>query len=111
MRRSAILGSSPFLQRRSSRGHKDARLAAGQDVKPDMWFDNVERVTAANVGHVPGQEPVRYVRNIYNYYIAYKLLEEHRHATETIKRTGTIHPWRRSRLRPQGCFPPRRDAL
>jgi hypothetical protein len=48
------------------------RPAAGQDVKPDVWFDNVERVTVANIG----QEPVRYVRNIYNYYIAYKLLEE-----------------------------------
>jgi hypothetical protein len=39
-----------------------------------------------------GQEPVRHVRNIYNYYIAYNLPEEYRHATETIKQTGTIHP-------------------
>jgi hypothetical protein len=39
-----------------------------------------------------GQEPVRHVRNIYNYYIAYDLPEEYRHATETIKQTGTIHP-------------------
>jgi hypothetical protein len=52
-----------------------------------VWFDNVERVTA-NIG----QEPVRYVRGIFNYYIAYKLFEEHRHATETIKQTGTTHP-------------------
>ena len=37
-----------------------------------MWFNNVERVAAARVG----QEPVRYVRNIYKYYVAYKLIEE-----------------------------------
>jgi hypothetical protein len=87
MRRSMILGSSPFLQCGSRRERRDARPPAGQDVKPNVWFDNVERVTA-NIG----QEPVRYVRGIFNYYIAYKLFEEHRHATETIKQTGTTHP-------------------
>ena len=34
--------------------------------------NNVERVAAARVG----QETVRYVRNIYKYYVAYKLIEE-----------------------------------
>jgi hypothetical protein len=37
-----------------------------------LWFNNVERVAAARVG----QETVRYVRNIYKYYVAYKLIEE-----------------------------------
>ena len=35
--------------------------AAAEGLNPDLWFDNVERVAAAKVG----QEPVRYVRNIY----------------------------------------------
>ena len=36
---------------------------------PDVWFDNVERITARRVG----QETVMYVRNIYKYYAAYRL--------------------------------------
>ena len=43
-----------------------------EKLDPNMWFNNVERVAAARVG----QEPVRYVRNIYKYYVAYKLIEE-----------------------------------
>ena len=48
------------------------QTAAQQKLDPNVWFDNVERVAAAQVG----QEPVRYVRNIYKYYVAYKLLED-----------------------------------
>jgi len=47
-------------------------LAKKEGLNPSIWFDNVERVTAARVG----QEPVRYVRNIYKYYIAYTLIEQ-----------------------------------
>jgi membrane-bound lytic murein transglycosylase MltF len=36
---------------------------------PDVWFDNVERVAARRVG----QETVTFVRNIYKYYVGYKL--------------------------------------
>jgi membrane-bound lytic murein transglycosylase MltF len=36
---------------------------------PNQWFNNVERVAALRVG----QETVGYVRNIYKYYVAYKL--------------------------------------
>lgn len=46
--------------------------ATEEGLNPNVWFDNVERVCAARVG----QETVRYVRNIYKYYIAYKLIEE-----------------------------------
>lgn len=46
--------------------------ARKEGLDPNQWFDNVERVTAARVG----QEPVRYVRNIYKYYIAYSLIEQ-----------------------------------
>jgi membrane-bound lytic murein transglycosylase MltF len=48
------------------------REAEAQKLDPNVWFDNVERVAAVRVG----QEPVRYVRNIYKYYIAYKLIQE-----------------------------------
>src|SRR5262249_17886113 len=48
------------------------RLAEAQKLDPNVWFNNVEWVAAARIG----QEPVRYVRNIYKYYVAYKLIEE-----------------------------------
>jgi membrane-bound lytic murein transglycosylase MltF len=39
---------------------------------PNVWFDNVEIVAARRIG----AETVTYVRNIYKYYLAYKLLAE-----------------------------------
>ena len=39
---------------------------------PNEWFDNVERVVAAKVG----QEPIRYVANIYKYYVGYRRFRE-----------------------------------
>jgi membrane-bound lytic murein transglycosylase MltF len=48
------------------------REAEAQKLDPNVWFNNVERVAARRLG----QEPVRYVRNIYKYYVAYKLIEE-----------------------------------
>jgi membrane-bound lytic murein transglycosylase MltF len=48
------------------------REAEAEKLDPNVWFNNVERVAAARVG----QEPVRYVRNIYKYYVAYKLIED-----------------------------------
>jgi membrane-bound lytic murein transglycosylase MltF len=48
------------------------RKAEAEKLDPNLWFNNVERVAAARVG----QETVRYVRNIYKYYVAYKLIEE-----------------------------------
>ena len=47
------------------------RKTEAEKLDPNVWFNNVERVAAARVG----QEPVRYVRNIYKYYVAYKLIE------------------------------------
>jgi membrane-bound lytic murein transglycosylase MltF len=43
--------------------------AATKGLDPNVWFNNVELVAARRVG----QETVVYVRNIYKYYIAYKL--------------------------------------
>ena len=43
--------------------------AADKGLDPNVWFNNVELIAARRVG----QETVVYVRNIYKYYIAYKL--------------------------------------
>lgn len=43
--------------------------AAKRGLDPDKWFDNVEIVVARRIG----METTTYVRNIYKYYVAYKL--------------------------------------
>ena len=48
--------------------------AAQEGLDPMVWFNNVELVVARELG----QKPVRYVRNIFKYYVAYKLEEEAR---------------------------------
>ncbi len=56
---------------------KIARLreeAAESGLDPNVWFGNVEHIVAKRIG----RETVQYVSNIYKYYIAYKLLNEHR---------------------------------
>ncbi len=45
------------------------REAAKAGLDPDKWFDNVEVVVARRIGI----ETTTYVRNIYKYYVAYKL--------------------------------------
>jgi membrane-bound lytic murein transglycosylase MltF len=44
-------------------------VAARQGLDPNQWFNNVEIAAAQNIG----VETVRYVRNIYKYYTAYRL--------------------------------------
>src|SRR5208283_1891881 len=46
--------------------------AASEGLDPNQWFGNVELVVARDVG---GQT-VQYIRNIYKYYVAYKLVLE-----------------------------------
>jgi membrane-bound lytic murein transglycosylase MltF len=48
------------------------KQAEKEGYDPNKWFNNVERVVAKKVG----QEPVTYVRNIYKYYISYRLAVE-----------------------------------
>jgi membrane-bound lytic murein transglycosylase MltF len=59
--------------------------AATKGLDPNVWFNNVELIAARRVG----QETVVYVRNIYKYYVAYKLqldtLEARRAATLKVK--------------------------
>ena len=58
--------------------------AAKRGLDPDKWFNNVEVVTAEKVGI----ETTTYVRNIYKYYAAYKLMldvhQEQKKAREQI---------------------------
>jgi len=53
------------------------RLAEEQGYDPTVWFDNVEVIVARHIG----RETVRYVSNIYKYYVAYKLAWERRQQT------------------------------
>ena len=49
---------------------KMRKEATKRGLNPDKWFNNVEMVTAEKIGI----ETTTYVRNIYKYYVAYKLL-------------------------------------
>src|SRR4051794_40299895 len=51
---------------------KMRREAAKRGLDPDKWFNNVELVVAEKVGI----ETTTYVRNIYKYYVSYKLTLE-----------------------------------
>jgi membrane-bound lytic murein transglycosylase MltF len=64
------------------------RGAEAEKLDPNLWFNNVERVAAARVG----QETVRYVRNIYKYYVAYKLIEDADVAKKAAIAAAATHP-------------------
>jgi membrane-bound lytic murein transglycosylase MltF len=53
---------------------KMRKEAAKRGFDPDRWFNNVEVVVAEKIG----TETTTYVRNIYKYYVAYKLMLEAR---------------------------------
>ena len=64
------------------------REAVKRGLNPDQWFNNVELVVAEKVGI----ETTTYVRNIYKYYVSYKLTleaqEEKRKARERVDPTA-----------------------
>jgi membrane-bound lytic murein transglycosylase MltF len=65
------------------------REARKVGLDPDQWFNNVEIVTARRIG----AETTTYVRNIYKYYAAYKLLEEARaEARRAREQVGPVFP-------------------
>ncbi|MFL9989506.1 MltF family protein [Paraburkholderia sediminicola] len=67
---------------------KMRKEAAARGLDPDKWFNNVEIV----VGEKIGLETTTYVRNIYKYYVAYKLIEDaqtrEQKAIEKVQKTG-----------------------
>jgi membrane-bound lytic murein transglycosylase MltF len=60
---------------------KMRKEAARRGLDPDKWFNNVEVVTSERIGI----ETTTYVRNIYKYYVSYKLIEDARAQTEKVK--------------------------
>ncbi len=62
------------------------KAAEARGLDPNVWFNNVEIVTAEKVGI----ETTTYVRNIYKYYVAYKLMvtaaDAQKAAREVIKK-------------------------
>ena len=61
------------------------RLAQHGDEKrgldPNLWFNNVEIITAEKIG----MATTTYVRNIFKYYAAYRLVQEAQSATAALK--------------------------
>jgi membrane-bound lytic murein transglycosylase MltF len=55
--------------------------AAKRGLDPDKWFNNVEIVIAQKIG----METTTYVRNIYKYYVAYRLQLEAHERTRSIR--------------------------
>ncbi len=64
-----------------SRIQRLRRKAAEKGLDPNVWFRNVEVVVAHDVG----REPVRYVSNIYKYYLAYRMLLEQERRREAAR--------------------------
>jgi membrane-bound lytic murein transglycosylase MltF len=64
------------------------KLAEKRGLDPNQWLNNVEIVTAEKVG----METTTYVRNIYKYYVAYRLAlavqAEREKAREKLKAKG-----------------------
>jgi membrane-bound lytic murein transglycosylase MltF len=60
---------------------KMRKEAEKRGLDPDQWFNNVEIVTAEKIGI----ETTTYVRNIFKYYVAYKLAAQVSQSTATLK--------------------------
>lgn len=66
-------------------------LARGRGLDANRWFNNVELVTAGKVGF----ETTTYVRNIYKYYIAYKLTINSMEEKQKILKEAVADPSRK----------------
>ena len=60
---------------------KIRKAAAERGLDPNVWFNNVEIITAEKIG----LETTTYVRNIYKYYVSYKLMEQTREAQKAAR--------------------------
>lgn len=65
-----------------------ASTAAKRGLDDNRWFNNVEMVTADRIG----SETTTYVRNVYKYYAAYKLVQERRQEQQKTRRQTGDHP-------------------
>jgi len=63
------------------------KLAAKRGLDPNVWFNNVEIVTAERIG----SETTTYVRNVYKYYTAYKLESERKKDQEKARKQVTAN--------------------
>ncbi|WP_029047970.1 transporter substrate-binding domain-containing protein [Cupriavidus sp. amp6] len=61
---------------------KMRKEAAARGLNPDKWFNNVEIVVAEKIGI----ETTTYVRNIFKYYAAYRLMQDMQAARERARR-------------------------
>jgi membrane-bound lytic murein transglycosylase MltF len=59
------------------------KKAAEMNLDPNVWFGNVELMAAEDIG----EETVTYVRNIYKYYVAYKLAAEQARSRRNVRST------------------------
>jgi membrane-bound lytic murein transglycosylase MltF len=64
---------------------KMRKLATQRGLNSDKWFNNVEIVVAEKIG----QETTTYVRNIYKYYVAYRLTLEAEEAARKARKQVT----------------------
>jgi membrane-bound lytic murein transglycosylase MltF len=71
--------------------------AAEKGLDPNVWFNNVELIAARRVG----QETVVYVRNIYKYYVAYKLQIETLEARRAAEAAHAPPPKKKSAAAPR----------
>lgn len=60
---------------------KMRKETAKRGLNPDKWFNNVELVTSEKIGI----ETTTYVRNIYKYYVSYRLTSDARAQAEKLK--------------------------
>jgi membrane-bound lytic murein transglycosylase MltF len=64
------------------------KWAKGSGLDPNVWFFNVEEGAA----RIVGQETVIYVSNIYKYYVAYRLIIEHREQAQSSQQGAVSTP-------------------
>ncbi|MBL8529359.1 MAG: lytic transglycosylase F [Burkholderiales bacterium] len=64
---------------------KMRKAAEERGLDPNKWVNNVENVTAEKIGI----ETTTYVRNVYKYYVSYKLTEDARASTQKLKQDVT----------------------
>lgn len=81
--RNKILFSFAAYNAGPAKVRKLQKEAERRGLNPYVWFNNVELIAGQRIG----PETVTYISNIYKYYVAYTLLDEHR-AQQRTARTG-----------------------